>query len=175
MYPPLRQARDCDLTKRAGDAVNCVMKWIAPICLIAAPVFAQECPPVADTVEQQKQIMAELSLAPTPADAQVLNRQLWAIWTEAPDALAQAMLDEGMARRSSYDFLGAREVLGRLVEYCPDYAEGYNQRAFVHYLARDFEAALVDLDIALAILPAHLGALSGKALTLLGRRRMALV
>jgi tetratricopeptide (TPR) repeat protein len=36
---------------------------------------------------------------------------------------------------------------------------------------RDFEAALVDLDRALAILPTHIAALSGKGLTLIGLER----
>ena len=76
-----------------------------------------------------------------------------------------------MSRRASYDFLGARAVLGRLVDYCPDYAEGYNQRAFASYLASDYEAALADLDRALEILPNHVAALSGKSLTLMGLER----
>ena len=39
----------------------------------------------------------------------------------------------------------ATDALDRLVEYCPNYAEGYNQRAFVSFLRQDFEAALVEL------------------------------
>lgn len=171
MYHLWHQTPVGDLTNGVSDPVIHVMKYVVPFVFAAVPAFAQECPPVSDTAELQAQILAELSVAPTPADAQVLNRQLWSIWTDAPDAAAQALLNEGMARRSSYDFLGSREVLGRLVDYCPDYAEGYNQRAFTNYLARDFEAALVDLDITLDIVPAHLGALSGKALTLMGLER----
>jgi tetratricopeptide (TPR) repeat protein len=69
--------------------------------------------------------------------------------------------------------LGSRTALNRLIEYCPAYAEGYNQRAFTNYLQQDFEAALVDLDRALNILPTHVAALSGKALTLMGLGRSA--
>ena len=70
-------------------------------------------------------------------------------------------------------FVGAIDVLDRLVAYCPDYAEGWNQRAFVHFLRQDFEAALTDLDAAIALNPRHVGALSGKALTLIGLGRKA--
>ncbi|RVT85943.1 tetratricopeptide repeat protein [Rhodobacteraceae bacterium CCMM004] len=97
---------------------------------------------------------------------------MWEIWTDAPDEIAQALLDDGMARRSSYDFLGAQAAFDRLVGYCPDYAEGYNQRAFVAFLRQDYAAALEDLDRALARAPSHVGALSGKALTLMGLGRM---
>jgi tetratricopeptide (TPR) repeat protein len=81
------------------------------------------------------------------------------------------LLDRGMERRASYDFLAAYEALDRLVAYCPDYAEGYNQRAFVSFLRQDFAAALADLDRALALSPDHVAALSGRALTLLGLGR----
>lgn len=117
--------------------------------------------------------MEQVRTAETEAEAQELNNALWRIWTTAPDTIAQEMLDSGMSRRSSYDFLGALDDLGRLVDYCPDYAEGYNQRAFVHFLRQDFEAALTDLSRALEITPDHIGAASGLALTLLDIGREA--
>ncbi|MCY4180919.1 MAG: tetratricopeptide repeat protein, partial [Litoreibacter sp.] len=74
-------------------------------------------------------------------------------------------------RRGSYDYLGALTQFDALVAYCPDYAEGYNQRAFVHFLSGSYDKALQDLDRTLEITPDHIGALSGRALTLfeLGR------
>jgi tetratricopeptide (TPR) repeat protein len=149
------------------------MKWLIPLCLLASPVFSETCPLVADHSARQSEIIASLGAAKSQSEAQVLSQELWALWTDAPDERAQVLLDEGMSRRSSYDFLGSRNVLDRLVEYCPAYAEGYNQRAFTNYLGQDFEAALVDLDRALAILPNHVAALSGKALTLIGLGRNA--
>jgi len=142
-----------------------------PFCLAATPALSQTCPPAADHSARLAEIIAQLGTSQGPGEAQVLTQELWSLWTDAPDEVAQAMLDDGMARRSIYDFLGAREILGRLIDYCPDYAEGYNQRAFASYLARDFEAALVDLDRALNLVPNHVAALSGKALTLMGLGR----
>ncbi len=139
--------------------------------MISAPAFAQICPPVTDHSARIAEIVVELGKARGEGDARVLTQELWDIWTDAPDEIAQAMLDEGMSRRASYDFLGAREAFDRLVEYCPDYAEGYNQRAFANYLSQNFDAALVDLDRALEIVPNHIAALSGKGLTLMGLGR----
>ncbi len=147
------------------------MRWIAFLCLVATPALADECPTVPDHSERLSEIVTELGLASSEGDARVLTQELWSLWTDAPDVRAQALLDEGMARRSSYDFLGARNVLGRLIAYCPDYAEGYNQRAFASFLGQDFEAALADLDRTLEIMPDHIAALSGKALTLMGLGR----
>ena len=149
------------------------MKFILPLCVVAAPALAETCPPVADHSARISQIITELGAARGAAEARPLTQELWALWTDAPDERAQMMLDEGMARRGNYDFLGSRKVLDRLVDYCPDYAEGYNQRAFTSYLGQDFAAALVDLDRALDIMPTHIAALSGKALTLIGLGRNA--
>jgi tetratricopeptide (TPR) repeat protein len=147
------------------------MKWMLPLCLIAAPAFAQSCPAVTDRSARIAEIVGELSVSRGEGEARMLSQQLWELWLDAPDALAQEMLDQGMSQRTIYDFLGARETLTRLVDYCPDYAEGYNQRAFASYLAQDFEAALADLNIALEIMPNHIAALSGKGLTLMGLGR----
>ena len=81
------------------------------------------------------------------------------------DEHAQQMLDDGMRMREQGDLDASEELLTRLVEYCPDYAEGFNQRAFTRYIAQDFERAVPDLERTLELRPRHLGALSGKALT----------
>ena len=147
------------------------MKWIVPLCLVAAPALAQTCPEAPDHSAQLSEILSELGNAQNEATGRALSNRLWELWTDAPDATAQQMLDDGMSRRSVYDFLGARTVFSRLIEYCPDYAEGYNQRAFASFLSEDYEGALADLDRTLAIIPNHVGALSGKALTLIALGR----
>jgi tetratricopeptide (TPR) repeat protein len=147
------------------------MKWIAPLCLLAAPALAQTCPEAPDHSTQLSEILSELKSAQNEMAGRELSNRLWELWTDAPDATAQGMLDDGMSRRSVYDLLGARRVFSRLIDYCPNYAEGYNQRAFASFLSEDYEGALADLDRTLAIIPNHVGALSGKALTLIALGR----
>ncbi|MEP4991983.1 MAG: tetratricopeptide repeat protein, partial [Paracoccaceae bacterium] len=86
--------------------------------------------------------------------------------------VAQEALDQGMRQRSSYDFAGSVASFDRLVAYCNEYAEWYNQRAFSYFLTEDFEAALVDLDAALRLSPDHVGVQSGRALTLMNLGRI---
>ena len=59
-----------------------------------------------------------------------------------------------------------------MVAYCPHYAEGYNQRAFVNFIARDYARALPDLEAAIERDPTHVAAIAGQALTLFGLGRM---
>lgn len=148
------------------------MKSLIALLVLTGPAWAQDiCPPVPDNTVERTQIMTVLATARDVTEAQFMTNQLWQIWTDAPDAKAQSLLDEGMQRRLEADYAGSRAVLDELVTYCPDYAEGFNQRAFAAFLAQDYAAALTDLDVALGLLPDHVAALSGKALTLMGLGR----
>ncbi|MEM6408925.1 MAG: hypothetical protein AAF700_10960 [Pseudomonadota bacterium] len=149
------------------------MRVVIFSALLAPSALLADCAPVPERSERQSQLMSDIAVADSEAEARELSNALWEIWTTAPDEAAQEMLTSGMARRGSYDYLGALQRFNDLVAYCPDYAEGYNQRAFVHFLSGSFEKALADLDRTLAITPDHIGALSGRALTLLelGRER----
>ena len=149
------------------------MKVFLPaILLLASPALA--CPPVPDTAIAQAKINAQIKAAPDEATARALGGALWQIWTRAPDVKSQTLLDLGMSERAGYAYARSEATLDQLVAYCPNYAEAWNQRAFTRYLRQDFGRALEDLDKALAILPTHTGALTGKALTLIGMGRMEL-
>lgn len=140
--------------------------------LLAAPLWAETCPAPPDHSAALDALLEQMTEARNEMAGRALSNQMWELWTDAPDEAAQALLDRGMRARSGYDFLGAIDAFDRLVEYCPDYAEGYNQRAFVYYLSHNFAAALEDLDRTLERSPRHVGALSGKALSLVGLGRL---
>ena len=145
---------------------------LSVFCLAAPALAAAEgCPPAPDRAAEFDALVTRLQAATGEAQAREISGRMWEIWTDAPDSLAQSLLDRGMGLRAAGDLQGSVSVLGELVDYCPDYAEGWNQRAFAHFLARDFAAALADLDTTLVLSPRHVGALSGKALTLLGLGR----
>lgn len=149
------------------------MRSLLMLLLTATPALAEVCPAPPDLGAEKARLLDELRVAPDELTARLLSAQLWEIWLAAPDAAAQDLLDLGMERRTLFDFPAALAALDALVDYCPDYSEGYNQRAFVNFLAGDYEAALIDLDRAIELTPRHLGALSGRALTLIGLGRDA--
>ncbi len=117
------------------------MRVFAALLLLSLPAPAiADCPPVPATVEARAALLAQIRTAPDEATARGLMDRLWRLWTEAPDARAQALLDHGMDRREAYDFAAAEADFDELVGYCPDYAEGWNQRAFVRFLRGNYEA-----------------------------------
>ena len=148
------------------------------LTLCAALVFtaqlthAGDCPQSPDHSASIEAIIERVQQAEDEATASQIFSQLWEFWADAPNEQAQAVLNRGMSRRSDLNLTGAIEDFDTLTEYCPTYAEGYNQRAFVHFLRQDFSAALEDLDRALELSPRHVAALSGRALSLLGLSRI---
>ncbi|MGR3758989.1 tetratricopeptide repeat protein [Roseobacteraceae bacterium NS-SX3] len=150
-----------------------VLVLTLPLALLPAPAArAASCPAPPDHSAPLERLIAQVQAAASEAEARAIASRMWDYWADAPDDAAQAMLDRGMTRRAAFDFLGALQDFDDLIAYCPDYAEGYNQRAFVHYLRRDFASALADLDRALELSPRHIGALSGRALSLYGLSRL---
>ncbi len=143
---------------------------VLTLALLAGPTLA-DCPPAPDRSAELAALFDATRAAPSETAARPHANAMWEIWTDAPDEPAQALLDRGMSAIRVADYLGALDALDRLVAYCPDYAEGWNQRAFVHFLTGDYDAALPDLRRTVEIEPNHVGALSGIALTLtaLGR------
>lgn len=142
------------------------MKYALILGLFAAPAFA-ECPAAIDYSAEIQTITDQMKVAPDEAAARVLTAQMWEIWLDAPDDLAQSMLDDGLDLIKVSEFTSSIARLSTLIEYCPDYAEGYNQRALAAFLSGNFDAALSDLDATLALQPEHLGARTGKAMTLI--------
>ena len=142
------------------------MKAVLALCLLAAPAWA-ECPAGPDRSAAIADIVARMQTAPNEGAARQLSGEMWEIWLDAPDEIAQSLLDDGLALLRVGDYLASGVRLSTLIDYCPDYAEGYNQRAFAAFLSGNYEAALVDLDVAIALQPVHLGALTGKAMTLI--------
>ena len=119
-------------------------------------------------------LMSALAQADNPAQAAQISGEIWQIWLTAPDPAAQEVLDNAMQRRQAYDFLGAIDHLDRLVQGWPDYAEGWNQRATVHFLRGEYEKSLADVAQTLAREPRHFGALAGKAVILFNQGRTPL-
>ena len=144
---------------------------IALLSTATAAIAQDTCGPLPDHASEKNEIYDQLRIARDATDARILSDDLWRLWLDAPDMRAQELLDEGMARNRVGDTAGSIAALDALIAYCPDYAEAYNQRAYTAFLAQDYETALRNLDLALDREPRHLGALTGKALTLIGMGR----
>jgi len=121
-------------------------------------------------------LLQRLATAGTEADGRLAESAVWEHWfSESSDVDVREWLQMGRKRRESYDYDAAEKLFNQVVDAAPDYAEGYNQRAFVRFLREDFSGALDDLEKTLELKPWHFGALSGMyhVLRLQNRHRAA--
>jgi tetratricopeptide (TPR) repeat protein len=146
--------------------------------LLAAPsaALAEACvlPDAATVAAQRDPLFDKLLAAPDEQRGNAQARVIWDIWHIAPDPKSQNLLNLGKRKLRAAEYAGAQETLTDLIEYCPEYAEGWNQRAFAKFLAGDLDGSLEDLERTLQLEPRHFAALAGKGLTLLRQGRTLL-
>jgi tetratricopeptide (TPR) repeat protein len=110
-----------------------------------------------------------------PVDVARAEQALWQMWTRSGIAEVDALLVEGVQAMERRDFDEAERIFSGIVARAPAFAEGWNKRATVRYLAENYEGAIADCEATLARKPHHFGALSGQGLchVALGQHREA--
>ena len=109
-------------------------------------------------------LFALLEMATNVGEGFYAERIIWSIWTQHSDQKISALMRNGGEFMASRDYKNAHEVFGRIVEWVPNFAEGWNKRATVRYLMGDHEGSIRDIKRTLALEPRHFGALSGLGL-----------
>jgi tetratricopeptide (TPR) repeat protein len=157
--------------------VRLLRSVLAP--LLAAALLALSLPVAAEDARADAaldQLFAQLRIAPDPATAREIDQAIWAVWTNPSDPALNARMRDVLLARGAGNIAEALRLLDQLVVDFPDYAEGWNQRATIHYMMGNFDLSLADCARVLALVPRHFGALSGRALIYLqqGKRALAL-
>jgi len=89
---------------------------------------------------------------------------LWEMWHRSGDSRLDALMQEGIDAMERDDLTAADAAFTRLIGEAPAFAEGWNKRATVRYMADDYAASIADCRETLARNPNHFGALSGQGL-----------
>lgn len=121
--------------------------------------------------EQRKLLFSDLLAAKSEGEARAAEEKIWRFWMQGPNEDVSSRLAKAMERRRTYDYAGALEILNQVAKDAPDWAEVWNQRAFVYFLREEYDKSLADTDKAIALEPKHFGALAGKARILMGQGR----
>jgi tetratricopeptide (TPR) repeat protein len=100
---------------------------------------------------------------------------LWEMWHRSGNGEIDELLREGIAVMERRDLEDAEAIFARVINRAPDFAEGWNKRATVRYIAQNYEGSIADCEETLRRNPHHFGALSGQGLCCLalGRHRDA--
>lgn len=106
----------------------------------------------------------ELQSVANAREAALVEQQIWEIWHTAPSTELQQLMRDGMSAMNYSNLEQALSIFDEMVELEPDYAEGWNKRATVHYLMQNLPASLADIDETLKREPRHFGAIAGRGL-----------
>jgi len=84
-------------------------------------------------------------------------------WTNAAGDTAALLMGWANDAVKAEKFSVALDFLDQLVLLYPDYAEGWNRRATVHFMRKDYARSMADISRVLELEPRHFGALAGMA------------
>lgn len=113
------------------------------------------------TNEQEALVALRGDDAELAATAEAL---LWGIWCRSGDSETDRLLRAGVDAMQKRQLEQAEELFSRVVDKLPSFAEGWNKRATVRYLRKNFRGAIADCQETLARNPHHFGAASGQGL-----------
>lgn len=133
-------------------------KAIALVALVLLPLGAAS----ADQRDPRlDRLFAVLQTTQSDREARQAEQLIWAIWIQSDDPAAQSSMTNGMEAMSRNRLDDALAIFDRLVTEVPDFAEGWNKRATVHFMLGNIEQSIADVDHTLDLEPRHFGALSG--------------
>ena len=103
---------------------------------------------------------------------QITESQIWDIWLQHANADVQQLMVVGTQRMNARRYAEAMVAFNRLIESFPDYAEGWNKRATLHYVLGNLDASVSDIEKTLELEPRHFGALSGLGMVYIQKKEL---
>jgi tetratricopeptide (TPR) repeat protein len=141
------------------------MRTLRAICLIICGLFGFVTPALPDQRDPRlNDLFAHLRQVSGPAEAAPTEQRIWAIWLEVSDQAAGSLMQAGIDGMNRGDHRAALKAFNQVVEIAPDFAEGWNKRATIHFLLDNLDQSLKDIARTLELEPRHFGALSGRGL-----------
>jgi tetratricopeptide (TPR) repeat protein len=89
------------------------------------------------------------------------ERGLWLLWSRSGDHDVDKVMARGVEHMEAGRHAEAIAAFSEVIRRMPGFAEGWNKRATVYFMAGDFRKSLADCGETLKRNPRHFGALSG--------------
>jgi tetratricopeptide (TPR) repeat protein len=152
---------------------------------VSSPAFAAG-PPAQDVAppdvtpktraERLDKLFSDLKRERNEKAAERIANQIWLVWNDSGSASIDLMMQWSQKAIQDQKFDVALDFLDQVVTLQPDFAEGWNRRATVHFLMKNYGKSMADIDKTLELEPRHFGAISGLAQIMAdtGRREQAL-
>ena len=142
-----------------------VLLGILATLMMAAPATGR----ADQSDERLEELFDRLRTTADPQEAQIIEVQIWRIWTDSGRDDMNALVEDGTRFMIQGRLKEAIAIFDRVVTTLPDFAEGWNKRATAHYLNGDYTASMIDIERTLVLEPRHFGAISGMGLIFMAR------
>lgn len=123
-------------------------------------------PPPPTREERIDTLIETLQTAENDRQVRQAEQSLLRLWMESDSDTIDLLMRWAADAVQSKRYSRALDFLDRVVIMQPDFAEGWNKRATVHFLMEEYGRSLDDIAHVLALEPRHFGALSGLGMIL---------
>ena len=96
--------------------------------------------------------------------AATAEAMLWSLWCRSGNSEAEMHFRAGVEAMQRRELAEAESLFTRVIELVPEFAEGWNKRATVRYMAQNFEESIADCHETVTRNPNHFAAFSGQGL-----------
>jgi tetratricopeptide (TPR) repeat protein len=124
------------------------------------PQAARPARPPPKAPETDDQLLTKLTKAPDQRAARPIERELKARWAHTGSPSADLLLKRTDQAMEAHDFETAREIVQKLTDIAPNFAEAWHRRATLAAQKDDYEDALTSLRRTLALQPKNFTALA---------------
>ena len=108
-------------------------------------------------------LFAELKRAQNENAAKRISSRIVKQWSLSGSANIDPLMQWAQKAMEADKTDVALDLLDQVVTLAPDYAEGWNRRATLHFMKQDYAKAMADIGHVLELEPRHFGALAGMA------------
>ncbi len=121
-------------------------------------------------------LYAYLATSPDAPTAQRIASAIERLWLDPGSDTISVLMERAIKAANAKKLDIALQLMDAVVELAPDYAEGWNRRAFIYFTQQEHTRAMGDLRRALALDPNHFKAMDGlaKVMLAIGQKKGAL-
>ena len=139
------------------------------ICLLFLPASV-----IADQSDERlDDLFSTLLISTDLTTIRSTENQIWEIWFNHANEDVEQLIQMGVTRMNYNRYAEAMLIFTQLIENFPDYAEGWNRRATLHYILGNLDESIADIEKVLELEPRHFGALSGLGLVYLQQKQLS--
>jgi len=164
-----RRARFLAAFLTAAVVASMTAIWALPAAAQSGKRSEQTGKPQVSRIDRTRSLdflFGALKLAPDDTTAKAIEERIWTVWTASRSDTANLLMMRVKTAIEAKDLDLAVTLLDGIVKIKPDYIEGWNRRATIFYMKKDYGRAIADIRQVLKREPRHFGALAGLGLIL---------